>query len=356
MSTTPFQGLTMPVFTAFGWLGQEAAVSFALEQLSLFSQNLHTNLSRSTQIIFPHFGLDKDTQGVYLARTNNITDDLYFTFFAKPMALRMGINLNNQDAVGKGLKAIQNDLTSWINGLHSLQGDWEIHAQQLEHNPETGVTMHYKDLFKDKPSALSARQSADLIERMIYLHDEPKWHTSLVISKKWPSQFIAGMGESVSSQLASELDSISPLLRLLAGGIKEAKVKAPAKKKRAVKKRSKATSASAVQENQIEQFTYNAILKPLHIRKGFINMTPAHWPFFSISSRTEVRDVVMRYEANVDKECAVWRMVPNDRARVMLSDKAQRWLADNFSPEDEVQISAIKHGTVIELELNPVQE
>ena len=32
-ATNQFNGLTMPVFTAFGWAGEETAIQFALSQL-----------------------------------------------------------------------------------------------------------------------------------------------------------------------------------------------------------------------------------------------------------------------------------------------------------------------------------
>ena len=32
-----FAGLTMPVFSAFGWSGEETAINFALDQLQMFT-------------------------------------------------------------------------------------------------------------------------------------------------------------------------------------------------------------------------------------------------------------------------------------------------------------------------------
>ena len=48
-SKTAFTGLTMPVFTAFGWAGQETAINYALDQLEQFIHLLHNNLSRQAK-------------------------------------------------------------------------------------------------------------------------------------------------------------------------------------------------------------------------------------------------------------------------------------------------------------------
>ena len=87
-------------------------------------------------------------------------------------------------------------------------------------------------------------------------------------------------------------------------------------------------------------------------------MTEAHWPFFMINSRTTTREVILKYSGNVDRKSAVWRMVPSDKARLVLSDDARDWLEDNFSPNDEIQITAKKQGMEkndkIEIELEIV--
>ena len=48
MSNEPFLGLTGPVFTAFGWAGQEQAVQYALGQLAQFVQQTHLRMARET--------------------------------------------------------------------------------------------------------------------------------------------------------------------------------------------------------------------------------------------------------------------------------------------------------------------
>jgi hypothetical protein len=92
----------------------------------------------------------------------------------------------------------------------------------------------------------------------------------------------------------------------------------------------------------LEQFNYISILKPLHIRRGFVNLTPNHWPFFAVTARTETRPVILKYDGHTDKKSAVWRLVPNDQARLVLSPQVQQWLEENFSPEERIQITALK--------------
>ena len=48
-SKTAFTGLSMPVFTAFGWAGEENAINYALDQLEQFVHLLHNNLSRQAK-------------------------------------------------------------------------------------------------------------------------------------------------------------------------------------------------------------------------------------------------------------------------------------------------------------------
>ena len=90
------------------------------------------------------------------------------------------------------------------------------------------------------------------------------------------------------------------------------------------------------------KFTYVSELKPLHIRRGFINLTENHWPFFSLNARTETRPVIVKYDDKTDKDCAVWRLVPNDQARLMLSTPVHMWLEETFDAEDRIMVAAVK--------------
>ena len=66
-SKSAFTGLSMPVFTAFGWAGQETAINYALEQLELFINALHNNLSRQARADLPFAGLSRTNRSVFLA-------------------------------------------------------------------------------------------------------------------------------------------------------------------------------------------------------------------------------------------------------------------------------------------------
>ena len=351
-----FVGLTMPVFNAFGWISEENALKYALEQMELFVNGLHLATSREAQNLFPHRGLDRVVQGVYLGRSLELESDLYITYHAKPTALRMAIQITDRTALARAITAIQANHSIWMETLDSLQGDWELRLQQMEYNPETKEATHYKDLFKGPVTNLTPLESAEYFERMSYLNGEDKWISPLTLSKRTPSEFIAAMGTQVTKELAKEMDDLLPILHLFAGGVqaKGGSKKSVTTKTTKSRLKDKITSASDIVEKRVEDFSYNTQLKPLHIKRGFINMTPTHWPFFALNSRTETREVILRFDGHVDKKSAVWRMVPNDVARLVLSDKAHVWLEDNFSAEDEIQIHATKRDHDIEIELSLV--
>ena len=351
-----FVGLTMPVFNAFGWISEENALKYALEQMELFVNSLHLTLSRDAQNLFPHRGLDRVTQGVYLGRSIELESDVYITYHAKSTSLRMAIQITDRTALARAITAIKGNHSIWMETLDKLQGDWELRLQQMEYNPETGESTHYKDVFKGLVSNLTPLESAEYIERINYLNSEEKWISPITLSKKIPSEFIAAMGGQVTRELAKEIDDMLPILHLFAGGVqpKGSGKKVVTTKTTKSKTKDKITTATDLVDKRVEDFSYNTQLKPLHIKRGFINMTSTHWPFFAVNSRTETRDVILRFDGHVDKKSAVWRMVPNDVARLVLSDKAHVWLEDNFSEEDEIQIHATKRDRDIEIELSLV--
>jgi hypothetical protein len=101
-------------------------------------------------------------------------------------------------------------------------------------------------------------------------------------------------------------------------------------------------------------FAHVSKIKPLHLRRGFINLTSAHWPFFSINSRTETRPVTIYYEGVYDKDSAVWRMLPNDMARIVLSPAVHRWLEENFTENDEIHVTVTRlDNDEIQISLKP---
>lgn len=354
MTNTPFLGLTMPVFSAFSFLADDKAVAFALDQLEQFISALHAKLSREAQTLLPQRGLDRESQAAYLARGLRTEDDLFLTFHVKPTTLRIAVNLLDRAALNRALRTVQQRPDDWMDLLESLGDAWELRCQQMEVDPDTNETRNYKDLFKDRVTTLTPESSAELIDRLVYLNGEDRWLTPIYLTKSLAAEFVAAMGSAVAQQLAQEVNDLLPLLRLFSGGPRQRagqRRTAPAKTTKS-KQREASTSASDVAANRVDEFTFNATLKPLHIRKGFINMTPAHWPFFAVNSRTEVRPVVLKYDGHTDKKSAVWRLAPNDIARLVLSEQVHRWLEEHFAPEDEIQISALKHADEsIELEL-----
>jgi hypothetical protein len=103
------------------------------------------------------------------------------------------------------------------------------------------------------------------------------------------------------------------------------------------------------------QFVYETELKPLHIRRGFINLTAAHWDFFAESARATTREVTVFFEDRVDRDSAVWRLASNDMARLVLGDAARNWLEETFAPDECIQLVATKRDDdTIEIVLGPV--
>jgi hypothetical protein len=85
-----------------------------------------------------------------------------------------------------------------------------------------------------------------------------------------------------------------------------------------------------------------AELKPLHLRKGFINLTAAHWPFFADSPRINTRPVTLYYSGKYDKTTTVWRLQPEETARIVLGEAVQGWFAKTFDGRTHVKITATK--------------
>lgn len=342
-STSSFLGLTMPVFNAFGWAGEETAVNFALEQMQEFVSMMQSSLSGEGRMNLPHHGLDKETQGVYVAHSLETESDVYMTYHARPVALRKNVILSDRNALNRAFTTIQKHTDAWTKALADLGDAWEIRFQQMEYNPETNEATHYKDLYKGPVTELSAEQSAELVDRMAYLNSEEKWIAPLTLARSYSSEFIAAMGSSVSSELAKEIDeTLMPVIRLFLGTTGAPGARKKSTKTTTARKKSKATSASAVADNKVEEFTYVSVIKPLHLRKGFVNLTPAHWAFFAINSRTVTHPVTLNYDGNIDKESSMWRMVPSDMTRLVLSDKARAWLEDNFASGDQAQLTVRK--------------
>ncbi len=339
-STAGFAGLTPPVFNAFGWAGEEAALKFAFEQLHLFINTLYARLPREAQDRFPSFGLSGANQNVYLAAASDVTNDIYIEFNARPMSLELQLCLTDDSLLTKALRHADRDPVGFQKLISDLGPDWSLRVQQLQIDDESGEASHYQDLFKDAVDQLDEEKAKEVMSRAAYLNGEGQWNIPVYISRRYSSDQASAMGDKIIDVLGQDVMSLLPLVSFLTGKKKKKATKAkPEPKPEPV---APAPVAEEVFENDEEGFSYVAVLRALHLRRGFVNMTPEHWPFFAINSRSTIRDVTVQYADNVDKESSVWRLVPNDQARLVLSPAVHQWLEDYFNPNDKIQVVARK--------------
>ncbi|WP_420630223.1 hypothetical protein [Candidatus Leptofilum sp.] len=353
-SKTAFTGLTMPVFTAFGWAGEETAINFALDQLEQFVHLLHNNLSRQAKGDLPFAGLSRTNQSVYISASESPEEDLHLVFFARPLSLEMQVAMTDTKALAKALKNAEAQPVMAHRLITELGADWSLRLQQVQVDDESGEQAHYQDLFKDSITALLPEVSAEAMSKAAYLNSEDKWVTPFYLSRRYPAEQAAAMGLKISSVLSEQIDALLPLIHFLTGRRASSKRKSKPKARTVKpmmggKSEDDASSSLATIMKPEDGFTHVALVKPLHLRRGFINLTSAHWPFFAINSRTETRPVTIYYDGVYDKESAVWRMLPNDLARIVLSPSVHHWYEDNFSQGDEI------HVTVTRLDKDEIQ-
>lgn len=356
--TNEFSGLKMPVFTAFGWAGEETAIQFALSQMELFIQELHHGAPKAIKDLMPFNGLSKPNQNVYISSEATPEKGLHLVFNARTSSLELLISLLDKSQLEKSYKQVLKQPVLGHRLITQLGTEWSVHVQQMQYDPETEATTNYQDLFKDNISKFDDDTAVTIFEKAAYLNGEEKWVVPIYISRRFDAEQIAAMGPQVVEVMGEHLISIAPLLTFLSGqSAKKASSASKSTKTRKTKSTKTTKKATKVDESIEEGFSYGAILKPLHIRKGFVNLTPQHWPFFSINSRTETRTVTVYYDGIYDKGCAVWRMLPDDRARLVLSPPVHTWLEQNFSPEDSVQVTATKIGVdEIQLSIKAIAE
>jgi hypothetical protein len=358
-TTQEFSGLLMPVFVAFGWAGEENALKYALAQLELFIQSLHAQLPLATKSELPFYGLSREAQNVYLAANQAPEQDVHIVFNARPMSLEVQLALTDKESLNKGLKQLNKDPVVAHHMLTQLDPNWTLRVQQMQVDEDTGEQTHYQDLYKDSVSNLSADQAKEIFDKAAYLNGESSWVTPIYLSSRVPSERIAAMGLAVLDVSNEMIASLMPTLRLLTGRrLQKARPGKAPKAATAGKAGKTAADAKAaptggddplsglltqprVGEN-VEEFTYTTELKPLHIRRGFINLTAAHWPFFAISTRTETRGVTVVFGGRQDKSSSVWRLQPDDQARLMLGSQVHDWLEEHFEANDQIRITARK--------------
>lgn len=331
----------MPVFTAFGWAGQETAVNFALEQLELFIRALQATLPRNAQSEFPYAGLNKKDQSVYLAASEDVDSDIHISFFARPMSLELVLAITDKQAIGKGLKFTEKKPALAHRYITELGADWSFRLQQMQVDEDSGEALHYQDLFKDSVVNLDEETSNTILSKAAYLNGEEKWITPLYVSSRYSSEKISVMGTAVLDVIGKEIEKLMTLVQFLSGR-KASQAQKSRAKSRAKAAKTEPKIATAVKDSKIdpdEGFTYTAEIKPLFLRRGFINMTAQHWDFFAINSRTETRDVTVYFDGVYDKSSTVWHIQSNGVARLVLSGNVHNWLEENFVEGDRIQLS-----------------
>ncbi len=357
MSSTAFNGLGMPVFTAFGWAGEDTAQKFAYEQLELFISNLHAHLPASVQSELPSFGLSRENQGVYLAASSDVETDAHIAFYTRPMSLEIQLAIAAKEVLAKGFSAAEKDLLNAHRLVTQLGPEWSLRVQQMLVEEESGAISHYQDLFKDGVTQFSPEIAQEVFSKAAYLIGQEKWLISFYLSRRVNSEQAAAMGSAIIKVMREQVELLMPVLLFFSGRVGRKKGARRTAARKAAAQISKQTPVLETAVAPEDTFTFIAELKPLHLRRGFINMTPKEWPFFALNARTETRPVTVYYEGLYDKKSSVWRMQPNDMARLMLGPGAHEWLEDAFMPDDKIVLIATKlENDEIQVSLRPYTE
>lgn len=342
-----FSGLGMPVFTAFGWASEEAAIKYAYTQLEAFISIIHSNLSKTLRDELPHFGYNVENQNVFLAASEDIDSDVHILFNARPTSLEIQLALTDKAALSKGWKYIEKDLEGFRQYITALDPTWALRIQQIHLNEDTGDMGHYQDVYKDSVQALGPEIGVEAFQKSLYLNSDDKWVTPFYLSQRTSAEQIAAMQKKVIDVVVERLTALTPIILNLKGRsakrvAKSAAPKKAKKKKAKVQKDGSPVQTKAQKPPTDNSFTYITELKPLHLRRGFLNMETMHWPFFARNARTESREVTVVTNTMRDDQCSVWRLQPNNMARLVLTPKAHTWLENHFAADDMIQLTATK--------------
>jgi hypothetical protein len=283
------------------------------------------------------------------------------------------LGVTDREVLVKGLKQIAKDPVIAHHTITQLDPSWMLRIQQMQVDEENGERTHYQDLYKDSVGNLTADQAAEIFEKAAYLNSEGGWVTPIYLSSRVASERVAAMGSTVLELTGELIATLMPTLRLLTGRrIRKAR---PAKSTKSTSPTgairiigepkpvpaadddlAAALAAQPQVDENVEEFTYTTELKPLHIRRGFINLTPAHLPFFAICTRTETRSVTVVFGGRQDKSGSVWRLQPDDQARLMLGAQVHDWLEEHFEADDKIRVTARKiDEDEIRVSLDPVR-
>jgi hypothetical protein len=356
MHPKQFTGLGMPVFTAFGWAGEENATKFALAQLELFIHALRMSLHREAQSILTHSGLDEAAKAVYLGAGEEVEREPYFVFHARPTSLEIILAITDKKALARALKTAEAVPELWHRYVTELGPEWTLRIQQMQYDPETEESTHYQDIFKDTVDHMNPETAANVAAKANFHNSEGNWITPIYLSRRFDAEPIALMGYAVLDMMVEQINLLMPLYRFLSGQRGKGAAKGRARARTAVREK-KVVEPAEPEIDPIEQFTYVSELKSLHIQRGFINLTSLHWPFFALNARTETRRVTVYYDGRYDRKSAVWRLVPDDQARIVLSPAVQEWIEDHFNPDDTIKVTAKKlDEKEIQIDLAHVEE
>jgi len=191
--TEEFTGLGMPVFTAFGWAGEEAAQKYAYSQLEQFIALLHTNLSANLQKEMIYYGLSPEDQSVYLAAAENVEEDVHIAFNARPLSFEIQLALTDKPALNRALKQIKKNPQIFLILLKQLDPDWEFRIQQVQIDEDSGDQAHYQDLYKGPIAGLNEENVVEIFEKASYLNGDDKWVTPIYLSMRLPADQAAAM-------------------------------------------------------------------------------------------------------------------------------------------------------------------
>ena len=339
MSSNRFNGLSMPVFTAFGWAGEEQALKYALSELENFINALYESLPKDTQALFQAHGLDEPNESAYLKVDEEPDEGLVIAYSARPMNLEIKVGIGDKGSLSKAYKAADGRPEAFHGLLTALGPEWIVRIQQMEYDPETGSATHYQDLYKDTIANLTLEVTTETLNRAAFLNSEEKWIVPIHISHRMPSEKAATMGKQLIPETVDEISRMIPLVRFLTGKIRKPKKKRPSRKRLKVEDTPTRQPSDVA---NLDRFVYVSLIRPLHIRRGFVNLTPEHWPFFAINNRTETRQVSLNYGTDTDDKSKVWRLVQDFQVRIVLSPAAHKWVENNFEPNDLLQVTAVK--------------
>ncbi|MEZ4517329.1 MAG: hypothetical protein R3C44_11010 [Chloroflexota bacterium] len=357
-----FTGLPMPVFTAFGWEGEENALKYALSELELFITALYNRLPAPARAEFQTYGLSTEGQNAYLSTGTTYDDEAFIAFNARPMSFEILFGITDKTALSKGLAAVNKDLPAAHHALMQLDPGWTLRIQQMQIDEDTGERAHHQDLYKDSVVNLSEETAAEVFARAAYLNEEDLWVTPVYLSMRIPSDRVAAMDSTILTVSADLVMALVPVLNALLGRKPKKKAKKTSKPKAApvvtgptVISEGEDRASAATLTDSADSFTYVSELMPLHLRRGFINLTTAHWPFFALNARAQTRDVTVVFDGRQDRHCSVWRLQPDDQARLVLGPQVHDWVEENFASSDHVQVTARKlDNDEIRITLEPV--